>query len=128
MLFALITLAAAAAAAAAVNVPNYHGCLTALAKRQPYCDTSLSLDERLDSMFTNLTLAEQVGMISPQPSLGSDTCGDHTGGSAGIGLGDYFWLVEANTNVAAFFPQVGGHIYDIIIMNLFKLLRVFELR
>jgi beta-D-xylosidase 4 len=40
-------------------------------------------------------------MISPQPSLGSDTCGDHTAGKPSIGLPDYYWLVETNTNVAA---------------------------
>ena len=81
--------------------PNYQGCLTALAKAQPYCDTKLSIDARLDSMFENLTMAETIAMVSPQPSLGSDTCGDHTGGSTPIGLGDYYWLVEANTNIAA---------------------------
>ena len=52
-------------------------------------------------MFANLTLDEKIGMISPQRRYGSDTCGDHTGGSDPIGLGDYYWLVETNTNVAA---------------------------
>eukprot|EP00937_MAST-01D_sp_MAST-1D-sp2_P007217 g7217.t1 len=81
--------------------PNYKGCESALAKAQPYCDESLSIDARLDAMFANLTLLDKIGMISPQRQFGSDTCGDHTAGADAIGLGDYFWLVETNTNVAA---------------------------
>ena len=46
--------------------PNYKGCVTALSKSQKYCDTSLTVDERIESMFANLTLDEKIGMISPQ--------------------------------------------------------------
>ena len=46
--------------------PNYKGCETALSKAQKYCDTSLTIDERIESMFANLTLDEKIGMISPQ--------------------------------------------------------------
>jgi hypothetical protein len=81
-------------------LPNYKGCADALSKGLPYCDTTLSVDERVSWLMHNLTLDEKIAMISPQPALG-ETCGDHTAGKASIGLPDYFWLTEANTNIAA---------------------------
>jgi len=93
-------LALSAAGTLAVS-PNYKGCLSSTAKQQRYCDASLSVDDRLDAMFAHLNLSEKIAMISPQPDLGSDTCGDHTAGKDAIGLPDYFWLTEANSNVAA---------------------------
>jgi hypothetical protein len=80
--------------------PNYQACISDVAKALPYCDPALSLDTRVDDLLGRLTLDEQIAAISPQPKLG-ETCGDHTAGKPAIGLPDYFWLVEANTNVAA---------------------------
>lgn len=89
-------------AAAALNdiVPNYKGCVSDLAKAQAYCDESKTIDERVDLLLKELTLEEKINSISPQPALG-DTCGDHTAGKTEIGLPDYFWLTETNSNVAA---------------------------
>lgn len=80
--------------------PNYRGCANKIALALPYCDESLSVDDRVNDLVSRLSLEEKVATISPQPSLG-DTCGDHTAGKADIGLPDYFWLTETNTNVAA---------------------------
>lgn len=80
--------------------PNYKGCVEQKAKDLPYCDESLSLEDRVGDLVGRLNLTEKVSMISPQPALG-DTCGDHTAGKPEIGLPDYFWLTETNTNVAA---------------------------
>ena len=81
-------------------LPNYKGCANTVSKALPYCDTTLSVDERVAWLMHNFTLDEKIAMISPQPSLG-ETCGDHTAGKDSIGLPAYFWLVEANTNIAA---------------------------
>lgn len=80
--------------------PNYQGCTTELAKSMPYCDTKLSVDERVAWLVGNLTLDEKIQMISPQQDLGG-TCGTHTRGKASIGLPNYFWLTEANSGIAA---------------------------
>ena len=79
-------------------VPNYKGCENAVSRALPYCDTSLSVDERLSWLLGNLSLAEKIATISPQRALG-DTCGTHTAGKASIGLPDYFWLTETNSAV-----------------------------
>ena len=84
----------------ATVIPNYKGCLNETARKLPYCDESKTIDERVDDLISRLTLEEKINTISPQPSLG-DTCGDHTAGKASIGLPDYFWLTETNSNVAA---------------------------
>lgn len=81
-------------------LPNWKGCATKLARSFPYCDASLSIDQRVDALLANLTLDETITMISPQPKLG-EACGDHTGGKSSIGLPPYFWLTETNTAVAA---------------------------
>ena len=80
--------------------PNWQGCNTELAKSMPYCDASKSIDERVDWLVDNMTLAEKIRAISPQPALG-ETCGVHTCGKPSIGLPNYFWLTETNTAVAA---------------------------
>jgi hypothetical protein len=80
--------------------PGYQGCLSTLAKSLPYCDAARSIDERVDWLVANMTLAEKIRAISPQPDLGN-TCGTHVCGKPSIGLPSYMWLVEANSDVAA---------------------------
>merc|ERR1712166_1110046 len=82
------------------GVPNWQGCTDNVSLSLPYCDPSLSIDQRVDWLVANLTLVEQIAMISPQIELG-DGCGVHTRGKPSIGLPNYFWLTEANTAVAA---------------------------
>merc|ERR1712166_212585 len=82
------------------GVPNWQGCTDNVSLSLPYCDPSLSIDQRVDWLVANLTLVEQIATISPQIELG-DGCGVHTRGKPSIGLPNYFWLTEANTAVAA---------------------------
>ena len=100
MLFTFFVVSLIVFMVCAGTTPNYKGCLDEAAKGLPYCDEGLSLDERVDDLLDRLSLEEQINSISPQPALG-DTCGDHTAGKPEIGLPDYFWLTETNTNVAA---------------------------
>ena len=60
------------------------------------CNTSLSIDERVDDFIGRLSLEEKVALIGPDPSLGS-TCNDHTAGVARLGVPQWMWLVETNT-------------------------------
>ena len=82
------------------GVPSWQGCTTPLAQSLPYCDTSKTIDDRVDWLVANLTLVEKIRAVSPQPYLG-ETCGVHTCGKPSIGLPNYFWLTETNTAVAA---------------------------
>lgn len=81
-------------------LPNYKGCADDVSKSLPYCDTNLSIEERVEWILHNLTLDEKIAMISPNASLGS-LCATHTAGKESIGLSPYMWLTETNTNVAA---------------------------
>jgi beta-glucosidase-like glycosyl hydrolase len=81
-------------------VPNYQACVSPVALALPYCDVKLSVDDRVKDLISRLSLDDKIASISPQPKLG-ETCGVHSAGKASIGLPDYFWLTETNTNVAA---------------------------
>ena len=69
-------------------LPGYQGGTTPLSKSMPYCDTTKTIDERLDWLVANMTLAEKVRAISPQPDLGN-TCGTVVCGKPSIGLSKY---------------------------------------
>ena len=105
MLAAMLAAAAAAlsfsaATASPSGVPNYHGCLTPLAKSFQYCNLTLTPSQRADALLALLTLEEKIGLIAPDPSLGS-TCFAHIHGIPRVGLPEYGWLVEMNTGVAS---------------------------
>jgi len=84
----------------AVSGSNWHACLESKAKALPYCDTSLSHEQRVDDLLSRLNLEEQIKAISAQKDLG-DVCGTFTAGKAEIGLPGYYWLTETNTAVTA---------------------------
>jgi len=96
----------AVAAAAAGNSPNFHGCISDVAKQFPYCDASLPMDKRLDDLVSRLNLTEKLQQITPQADLGS-TCTTFTRGSSRLGIPEWLWLVETNTNVASGCPKEG---------------------
>ena len=80
----------------AVGVPNFHGCVDPRAVVLPYCNTSLSIDERLADVVGRLTLDEKIALISPSehtPTLSK--------GVPRLGLPGYNWLTEANTAIQA---------------------------
>jgi beta-glucosidase-like glycosyl hydrolase len=81
------------------KVPNFWGCQNDVAKALPYCDMSLSIDERLEDLLSHLTLDEKVDMIGADPT--QDVCMTHTMNVSRIGLPDYYWLVETNTAVGS---------------------------
>lgn len=80
--------------------PNYWACQNDIARSFPYCDATLSIDDRLEDLISRLTLEEKVSLISPQPELGS-TCATHTASVPRLGLPSYMWLVEVNSAVAS---------------------------
>jgi len=80
--------------------PNYWGCHDAVSKTFPYCDSSLTTDERIQNLISILTLEEKIAAISPNPDY--DTCMTHTSGVPRVGFfPDFMWLVETNTAVAS---------------------------
>lgn len=87
------------AAALESKAPNYWGCQDEVAQALPYCDPSLSIDNRLQDLLGRLTLEEKVAALSPNPH--KDTCMVHTSNVSRVGLPDYMWLIETNTAVAS---------------------------
>lgn len=81
------------------EAPNYWGCQHAIAKSFPYCNASLTVEERIEKLISLLTLEEKIRAISP--SLDYDTCSTHTKGTSRVGFPGYMWLVETNTAVAS---------------------------
>lgn len=84
------------------KAPNYWGCTShnQSLRELPFCNASLSIEERLNDLMNRLTLKEKIAMLSPQSNLG-DTCATHTASVSRIGLPQYMWLVETNTAVAS---------------------------
>ena len=60
-----LTLAVAAAEAAALDgPPNFHACVSDVAKKLPYCDQSLSVEKRLDDLMSRCTKDETNYLIT----------------------------------------------------------------
>ena len=47
----------------ATALPNYQGCADAVSQSFPYCDTSLSVDERVAALIDELTLDEKISRM-----------------------------------------------------------------
>ena len=85
------------ATVATVATPNYQGCQTTRALLQPYCNTSLPIAARVESLITSLTLDEKVSrMYSCVDDCDTCPCAVDR-----VGLPEYAYLLEANTAVAA---------------------------
>eukprot|EP01052_Picozoa_sp_SAG31_P027902 SAG31_NODE_2650_length_5298_cov_1.690710_1_plen_228_part_00 len=54
--------------------PNYHGCLNATARALPYCNTSLPVEQRIESLIGMMHLQQQIQMIGPTLSWGFSPC------------------------------------------------------
>ena len=94
---ALLLLFSLGLVSADTYTPNYQACLPPH-DNYTFCNTALSVDERVDALIKLLTRAEKIAMISPNPKLGS-TCNDHTSGVDRLGVPQWMWLTETNTGV-----------------------------
>jgi len=83
-----------------LNNSPLHGCVSDVAKTFKYCDTTLSIDDRVASFISVLNLTEKLTLLSPDGDLGN-TCEDHTAGLERLGLPQWDWLMETNTAVNA---------------------------
>ncbi|GMH47864.1 hypothetical protein TL16_g00169 [Triparma laevis f. inornata] len=92
-------IAAVFCAGAATALPNFHGCSLPEAQSEDYCDNSLPVSARVDALLDSLTLSEKIS--SSQPYDNGNVCGTTTGGIERLGLPEYTWLIETNTNVAS---------------------------
>mmetsp|Transcript_71243 Transcript_71243/g.170150 ORF Transcript_71243/g.170150 Transcript_71243/m.170150 type:complete len:761 (-) Transcript_71243:129-2411(-) len=86
--------------------PNWHGCVDPKALSLPYCNTKLSIQERLDDLMSRLDRNDKIRQITPDQKLGG-TCTTFTSGKEEIGLPPWLWLVESNTGVDAACPAEG---------------------
>ena len=90
---------------------NYQGCAHPGAEEFAFCDMSLPTVERVEDLLSRMSLDQKLGMISPNPTLGS-TCQGYTWNGTSLASGPmtddqkflaqvitYVWLNEANTNV-----------------------------
>jgi hypothetical protein len=53
--------------------PNYHGCLNATARALPYCNTSLSTDQRIESLIGSASLSCCIS-LSWSPTVSRSLC------------------------------------------------------
>ena len=81
-------------------LPHYWGCQDDISRSLPYCNGSLSIDERINDLVRRLTIKELVSTLSPKQGFGH-TCETHTSGVSRIGFPPYMWLTETNTAVAS---------------------------
>ena len=64
----LLIMLVAPLAIGAVKGPSYFACKDST---YPFCNTSLSIDARVDDLIGRLTLEEKAALITPNPALGS---------------------------------------------------------
>eukprot|EP00439_Symbiodinium_sp_Y106_P033917 s3318_g4.t1 len=57
-------------AAADWPTPNWHGCVDPKALSLPYCNTKLSIQERLDDLMSRLDRNDKIRQITPDQKLG----------------------------------------------------------
>lgn len=81
------------------RVPYGHSCLDAASAKLPFCDTSLSIEKRLDDLVGRLNLTEMIGLLGPSPATSDCAFLDY--GVPRLGIPPYLHLVETNTAVAA---------------------------
>eukprot|EP00730_Choanoeca_flexa_P014522 TRINITY_DN6379_c1_g1_i2.p1 TRINITY_DN6379_c1_g1~~TRINITY_DN6379_c1_g1_i2.p1 ORF type:complete len:804 (+),score=166.70 TRINITY_DN6379_c1_g1_i2:121-2412(+) len=82
------------------RMPNGQACVDSEHQSYAFCDASKSIDERLDDLSSRLNIRQKIDMIGPSKILGNP-CSDHTFGVPELGIPNWLWLVEANTNVAS---------------------------
>lgn len=87
-----------AAISAVVAVPSGHACLPPN-DAWPFCNTSMSVAERVAWLVKNLTLPEKLGLIGADPKF--DVCAFKELGVPRFGIPPYMWLDETNTGVAS---------------------------
>ena len=77
--------------------PNYQGCIDEISQSLPYCNTSKTIDERVEALVSSLNLTEKASrMYSCRDSCDTCPCAIPR-----VGLPPYAYLVEVNTDVAA---------------------------
>jgi len=81
-------------------LPNFHGCADDISRQLDYCDETLPIDERVRSLLALMNLTEKIYSFQPQEVYGN-LCGTTTGQVDRVGLPQYTWLIETNTNVAS---------------------------
>eukprot|EP00041_Stephanoeca_diplocostata_P032967 m.1075633 g.1075633 ORF g.1075633 m.1075633 type:complete len:890 (+) comp24243_c0_seq1:40-2709(+) len=76
------------------SVPAYHGCADNISSALPYCDVSLSYQDRVNDILSRINLTEKIALLSPtiKPFCSANTLPINR-----IGLPRYRWLVEANS-------------------------------
>jgi beta-D-xylosidase 4 len=104
LLLVAIVASAIAGQAAAVEtagppvVPRGHACLPPNGQ-WPFCNTSLSVEERVAWLLSNLTTLEKLGLIGADPAY--NACPLVDAGVARLGIPKYMWLDETNTGIAS---------------------------
>eukprot|EP00026_Physarum_polycephalum_P002953 Phypoly_transcript_02962.p1 GENE.Phypoly_transcript_02962~~Phypoly_transcript_02962.p1 ORF type:complete len:862 (+),score=98.40 Phypoly_transcript_02962:97-2586(+) len=85
--------------------PNGYACLDPVSRALPFCNTTLTLDRRLDNLISLLTLEEQMAMIGCDTVHSIvDFCNCMTQGVERLGIPDYMICVEVNSAVATDCP------------------------
>jgi hypothetical protein len=70
---------------------NFQGCAAPGAEQYAFCDPALSTEARVEDLLNRFSLDQKLGMLSPNPTLGS-TCQGYTWN--GTSLGDAPFLQQ----------------------------------
>jgi beta-D-xylosidase 4 len=74
------------------------GCNHPTALQYSYCDSSLTFEQRADALISQLSIDEKINLLAPSKT---PFCNVHTVGVPRIGVPQYTWLTEVNSNVQA---------------------------
>ena len=83
-------------------IPNGHGCLDPQIRLLPFCNASLSVDERVADLLQRMTLAEKIGLTgSGNWNDGRSSCDTIDPGVLRLSIPPTEWLVETNSMIAS---------------------------
>jgi hypothetical protein len=74
------------------------GCSTPTALHHSYCDPALTFEQRADALIKELSTDEKIDLLAP---FKTPFCNVHTVGVPRVGVPQYTWLTEVNSNVQA---------------------------
>lgn len=86
------------------SLPNFYvwGCLPGNVSADfPFCDSSKTVEDRLDDLIGRLTTEEKIGLMSADSTTHVSTCNFMDSGVMRLGIPHYMQLVETNTAVAS---------------------------
>ena len=82
------------------GIPLSHGCLDRNSRALPFCDPTLSIEDRVADLISRMTLTEKIGLTGADLTK-DNACDTKDPGVVRLGIPPMQWLVETNSMAAS---------------------------